>query len=261
MSEQTSQHTDGTTQGDRRPVAVVTGASSGIGEASARQLAAAGFDVVCAARRTERIEALAAEIGGRAVTCDVTQAEDVERLAREAGDQVDVLFNNAGGALGTETIAEADLEHWRSMYETNVLGALAVTKALLPAVKAAPAGLVVFLTSTAALSTYEGGGGYVAAKHAERVIADTLRLEAVADGVRVSHIAPGMVKTEEFSLVRLGGDAEAAEKVYAGVPNPLTADDIADVVTWIATRPPHVNIDQVTIRPQPQASNYKVHRV
>ncbi len=246
---------------DGRPTAVVTGASSGIGAATARLLAAHGFRVVCAARRGDRVEALAEEIDGSAVGCDVTRDSDVAALARVAGDRVDVLVNNAGGALGLEPVAEADVGLWQSMYETNVLGTVRVTKALLPAlVAAAGAGVVVNVGSVAGLTTYEGGGGYAVAKHGVHVVTETLRLELVDQPVRITLVAPGMVRTEEFSLTRFGGDRERADAVYAGVAEPLVAEDIADAIVWIATRPAHVNVDLLVVKPRAQAAPHKVHR-
>ncbi|MFG3258736.1 SDR family NAD(P)-dependent oxidoreductase [Streptomyces sp. NPDC048172] len=245
-------------------IAVVTGASSGIGAATARQLAAAGYRVVLTARREERIEALAKEINeaghqAKAYPLDVTDRAAVEEFAG-AFRTVGVLVNNAGGALGAETVAAGDPDDWRRMYETNVIGTLNVTQALLPALTASGDGTVVVLSSTAGHGTYEGGGGYVAAKHAEHVLAETLRLEIVGTPVRVIEVAPGMVRTEEFALTRFRGDTEKAEKVYAGVAEPLTADDVADTITWAVTRPSHVNIDLLVVRPRAQASNTKVHR-
>jgi NADP-dependent 3-hydroxy acid dehydrogenase YdfG len=243
-----------------RPVAVVTGASSGIGAASARRLAADGFEVICAARRLDRVEALAKEIDGRAIKCDVTSAEDVAALARAVGDRLDVLVNNAGGAFGFEPVAEADLDAWRRMYEVNVIGVAAVTKALLPALIAGH-GQIIVMGSTAGQVAYEGGGGYVAAKHAVKAVVDTLRLELYDQPVRVSEIAPGMVRSEGFALTRFEGDQAKADAVYAGVAEPLTSDDIAEIVAWVASRPPHVNIDRLTVRPRAQAAQHKVHRV
>ncbi|MFD6414718.1 SDR family NAD(P)-dependent oxidoreductase [Streptomyces sp. NPDC060194] len=246
------------------PIAVVTGASSGIGAATARQLAAAGHHVVLAARRKDRIEALAAELvaAGHQATAhplDVTDRAAVQAFA--AGlDRCDVLVNNAGGALGADPVATGDPEDWRTMYETNVLGVLHVTQALLPALTASGDGTVVIVSSTAGHATYEGGAGYVAAKNGARVLAETLRLEIVGTPVRVVEIAPGMVRTEEFATTRFRGDAEKAAKVYAGVAAPLTADDVADTITWAVTRPSHVNIDLLVVRPRAQASNAKVHR-
>ncbi|MFC6160970.1 SDR family NAD(P)-dependent oxidoreductase [Kribbella jiaozuonensis] len=242
-----------------RPLAVVTGASSGIGAASARYLARAGFEVICAARRLDRIEALAKEIDGRAVQCDVTSAEDVAALAAAVGDQLQVLVNNAGGAFGFEPVAEADLDAWRRMFEVNVIAVAAVTKSLLPALIAGR-GTIIVMGSTAGQVAYEGGGGYVAAKHGAKAVVDTLRLELWDQPVRVTEIAPGMVQSEGFALTRFGGDQAKADAVYAGVREPLTADDIADIVTYVATRPAHVNLDRITVRPRAQAAQHKVFR-
>ncbi|HMM94935.1 SDR family oxidoreductase [Phycicoccus sp.] len=248
--------------GDDRRVAVVTGASSGIGAATARRLAAEGYRVVCAARRAERVEALAAEVGGLAVPCDVTHDADVARLAEAAGPVVHVLVNNAGGALGLEPVAAADVDLWQRMYDTNVLGTLRVTKALLPALVAADGeGIVVNVGSIAGLLAYEGGGGYTVAKHGVHVMTETLRLELVEQPVRVTEVAPGMVHTEEFSLTRFDGDRERADRVYEGVPGPLVAEDVADAIAWMATRPAHVNVDLLVIKPRAQAAPHKVHRL
>ncbi|MFS0886616.1 SDR family NAD(P)-dependent oxidoreductase [Aeromicrobium sp. 179-A 4D2 NHS] len=242
------------------PTAVVTGASSGIGEATARALSAAGYTVLAAARRRDRIERLAEEIGGIALTCDITSAEDVARLAETVGDRLDLLVNNAGGAKGLEDVTDADLDDWRWMYETNVLGTVAVTKALAPALIASGAGTIINVGSTAGRVTYEGGGGYTAAKHALAAVTETLRLELNGQPVRITEIAPGMVKTEEFSLTRFGGDSARADSVYAGVDEPLVAEDIADAITWVATRPRHVDVDLMVIKPVAQAAQWKVHR-
>ena len=241
--------------------AVVTGASSGIGAATARALAAEGFRVVCAARRRDRVEALAEEIGGVAVACDVTSPDSVLALAHAAGDRLHVLVNNAGGAFGAAPVESADPSDWRAMYEVNVLGLLHVTQALLPALRASGDGLIVNVGSTAGRIAYEGGAGYTAAKHGTQVVTETLRLELCGEPIRVSEIAPGMVRTDEFGLVRFGGDKEKAEAVYAGVPDPLVAEDVADAIAWIATRPSHVNVDELVIRPRAQAAQHKVHRV
>ncbi|MGH3311361.1 MAG: SDR family NAD(P)-dependent oxidoreductase [Streptomyces sp.] len=246
--------------------AVISGASSGIGAATARQLAAAGYRVVLTARRRDRIGALAAELtdaGHDAVAhpLDVTDRAAVDAFA--AGlDRCDVLVNNAGGALGSDPVATGDPADWRQMYEVNVLGVLHLTQALLPALAASPSGegTVVIVSSTAGHGTYEGGGGYVAAKHGAHVLAETLRLELCGEPVRVIEIAPGMVKTDEFALTRFRGDAERAAKVYEGVAEPLTAEDVADTIAWTVTRPPHVNVDLLVVRPRAQASNSKVHR-
>ncbi|WP_062208430.1 SDR family NAD(P)-dependent oxidoreductase [Streptomyces sp. NBRC 109706] len=246
------------------PIAVVTGASSGIGAATARRLAAAGYRVVLTARRRDRIEALADELrtAGReaeAHPLDVTDRAAVDAFAGSL-DRCDVLVNNAGGAIGLEPVADGDPADWRAMYEVNVLGVLNLTQALLPALIASGAGTVLVVTSTAGHGTYEGGGGYAAAKHGAHVLANTLRLEIVDQPVRVIEIAPGMVHTEEFSLTRFRGDAERAAAVYEGVAEPLTADDVADTIVWAITRPPHVNVDLLVLRPRAQASNSKVHR-
>jgi NADP-dependent 3-hydroxy acid dehydrogenase YdfG len=240
--------------------AVVTGASSGIGAATARALAAAGFSVVCAARRTDRIERLAAVIGGIAVACDVTDRSQVDALAEAVGDELHVLVNNAGGAFGSDPVEHADPDQWRAMFEVNVLGTLHVTQALLPALRTTGDGVVVNVGSTAGRIAYEGGGGYTAAKHGVQVLTETLRLELFDQPVRVVEIAPGMVRTEEFALVRFDGDQERAEQVYAGVAEPLVAEDVADAITWAATRPRHVNIDLVVIKPRAQAAQHKVDR-
>jgi NADP-dependent 3-hydroxy acid dehydrogenase YdfG len=247
-----------------QPVAVVTGASSGIGAATARRLAADGFHVVLGARRRGRLDALAEEIGGTPVTLDVTSDGSVAELAHVVADldlPCRVLVNNAGGARGLEPIERADIGDWRWMYEVNVLGTLRVTKALLPALEGSGNGHVIVIGSTAGHGVYEGGAGYTGAKHAAAAFTQTLRLELNGRPVRITEIAPGMVRTEEFSLVRFGGDAERAAAVYEGVEAPLTADDIADAVAWCATRPSHVNIDFLVLRPLAQASNTKVHRV
>ncbi|GHH78128.1 oxidoreductase [Streptomyces sulfonofaciens] len=244
--------------------AVVTGASSGIGAATGRRLAAAGFHVVLTARRKDRIEALADELaaaGHRATAhaLDVTDRAAVDAFARGLGS-CDVLVNNAGGALGADPVATGDPEDWRRMYETNVLGTLHVTQALLPALTASGDGTVVVLSSTAGHATYEGGAGYVAAKHGQHVLAETLRLEIVGTPVRVIEVAPGMVRTDEFATTRFRGDTAKAAKVYEGVAQPLTAEDVADTITWAVTRPSHVNVDLLVLRPRAQASNTKVHR-
>jgi len=244
-----------------RRIALVTGASSGIGAATARRLAAEGFLVHCAARRTDRIETLADEIGGVATACDVTDRASVAGLAERVGPVLHVLVNNAGGAFGADTVEGSDPDDWARAYDVNVLGTLHVTQALLPALRAGGDGLVVNLGSTAGRVVYEGGGNYTASKHALKALTGTLRLELSGEPIRVTEVAPGMVRTDEFSLKRFGGDASKAEAVYAGVPEPLTADDIADVVGWVATRPAHVDIDEIVVRPLAQAAQHKVHRV
>ncbi|SFD85816.1 SDR family oxidoreductase [Blastococcus tunisiensis] len=238
--------------------AVVSGASSGIGAATASRLAAEGFDVVLGARRLDRLESLAASIGGRALPLDVTDPSSVEAFAT-AVDRVDVLVNNAGGAFDAAPVAEADLDSWARTYEVNVLGTVRLTKALLPALRASGAGDVVFVGSTAGLVSYEGGASYTAAKHGVHTLAETLRLELNGEPVRVLEIAPGMVRTEEFSLNRLGS-ADQADAVYRGVREPLVADDVADCIAWAITRPHHVNVDLMVVRPLAQAAQHKVAR-
>ncbi|GAB3491275.1 Rossmann-fold NAD(P)-binding domain-containing protein [Flexivirga lutea] len=242
-----------------RPIAVVTGASSGIGRATARTLATEGFEVVCAARRSDRIEALAAEIDGRAVTCDVTKSEDVAALAEAAGERIAVLVANAGGALGTDHIADADFEDWRIMFETNVIGSAATIQACLPAL-CAGRGVIVTVGSTAGLVSYEGAAGYCGAKAAEHAMMMSLRLELVEQPVRVCEVLPGLVESDEFSLVRFRGDTDKAAKVYAGVRNPLTQEDVASCIAFAATCPEHVNIDQLVVRPRVQAAAHKLLR-
>ncbi|MGK5630306.1 SDR family NAD(P)-dependent oxidoreductase [Streptomyces sp. URMC 123] len=247
--------------------AVVTGASSGIGAATARRLAAEGYHVVLTARRADRIEALAAELtaAGHEATAyalDVTDRAAVDAFAAflDRFPSVNVLVNNAGGALGADPVATGDPDDWRRMYEVNVLGVLHTTQALLPALTASGDGTVVVVSSTAGHGVYEGGAGYVAAKHGAHVLAETLRLEIVGRPVRVIEIAPGMVRTDEFAVTRFRGDQEKAARVYEGVAEPLTAEDVADTIGWAVTRPPHVNIDLLVVRPRAQASNTKVHR-
>ena len=236
---------------------MVTGASTGIGEATARTLTAQGFHVVAVARRADRVNALATEIGGTAVVADVTDDAAVDALATGL-HRVDVLVNNAGGAKGLEPVAEADLEHWRWMWETNVLGTLRVTRALLPKLIDSGDGLVVTVTSIAAMEIYDGGSGYTAAKHAQGALHRTLRGELLGKPVRLTEIAPGAVETE-FSLVRFDGDQQRADSVYSGI-TPLTATDVAEVIGFVASRPSHVNLDQIVIRPRDQASAGRFNR-
>jgi NADP-dependent 3-hydroxy acid dehydrogenase YdfG len=237
--------------------AVVTGASSGIGAATVRSLAAAGFNVVAAARRVERCEEVAREVGGRALRLDVADPDSVAELA-EAVPEVSVLVNNAGGALGLEPIAEADEEKWRQMYETNVMGVMRVTKALLPAIECSGDGHIVVIGSVAGVEVYPGGAGYTAVKHAANALTRTLRLELLGKPIRVSEVAPGMVETE-FSLVRFEGDRKKADAVYEGT-TPLTAEDVADAIAFVVTRPPHVDIDYLSLKPTDQATARDVHR-
>ncbi|MEO3799328.1 SDR family NAD(P)-dependent oxidoreductase [Nonomuraea sp. B1E8] len=244
-----------------RRTAVVTGASSGIGEATARRLAGEGYDVVAGARRRDRLDKLAAEVPSvTPVTLDVTSQESVDALAG-ALDRCDVLVNNAGGALGLEPVSGARLDDWQRMYDTNVLGSLRMTQALLPRLIESGDGVLVMLTSTAGLVSYEGGGGYCAAKHAQTSMVETLRLELVGQPVRIVEIAPGMVRSEGFAVTRFRGDEAAAARVYEGVPDPLTSDDVADAIAWTVTRPAHVNVDRMVIRPRAQAAQHRIHRV
>jgi len=247
-----------------QPVAVVSGASSGIGAATAAQLAGAGYHVVLAARRADRLEEATARAraqGGsaQAQILDVTNVAAVDAFAQSL-DRCDVLVNNAGGAFGMEYVGDADQADWRAMYEVNVIGSLNLTKALLPRLIASGDGVIVMLTSTAGFISYEGGGGYAAAKHAQHAMAATLRLELCGQPVRVIEIAPGMVRTNEFALNRFRGDAGKAAAVYQGVREPLTAEDNAEAITWAATRPGHFNVDLMVLRPRAQAAQHKVYR-
>lgn len=259
----TASHSSSTGSTSSLPTAVVTGASSGIGRATAARLVADGWRVLAVARRQERLEELAANTGCDILAVDITDADSVGRLA----EHVDELFcgtlnsivHVAGGALGVEPAAEADLSKWQAMYDINVLGPVRVTRALLPAVRASRRGDVLLVTSVAAHEAYEGGSGYNAAKAGEHMLARTLRLELNGERIRVIEVAPGMVHTEEFSLVRLG-DQAAADKVYDGVDKPLTADDCADVIAYALGAPHHVNLDLITVRPLAQAAAHKVAR-
>lgn len=243
---------------------MVTGASSGIGAACAVQLAEAGYRVVLTARRADRLAQVAEHIdsrGGSSVThqLDVTDRPAIDALAASL-DRCDVLVANAGGAIGADTVAQSSADDWLAMYNVNVIGTLNVTQALLPKLIASGAGTVVLMGSTAGLISYEGGGGYVAAKHGTHAVAETLRLELSGQPIRVIEIAPGMVRTAEFAVNRYRGDADKAAAVYAGVAEPLTAADVADAVVWAVTRPPHFNVDLMVIRPRAQAAQHKVHR-
>ena len=243
--------------GRNKRVAVITGASSGIGAATARNLAGQGFHVVAVARRADRIEALASEIGGTAIVADVTDGASVETLASKL-DRVDVLVNNAGGARGLAPVADADLEHWRWMWETNVIGTLRVTRALLPKLIDSGDGLIVTVTSVAALEVYDGGAGYTAAKHAQGALHRTLRGELLGKPVRLTEIAPGAVETE-FSLVRFEGDQQRADAVYTGI-TPLVAGDVAEVIGFVASRPSHVDLDLIVMKPRDQANASRFNR-
>ncbi|HKT82425.1 MAG TPA: SDR family NAD(P)-dependent oxidoreductase [Solirubrobacterales bacterium] len=237
--------------------AVITGASSGIGAATARALAGEGYRTILGARRLDRIEAIAAEVGGEAVALDVTDPNSIATFVG-AIDSCDVLVNNAGGALGLDPLAEADDGKWLTMYESNVMGTMRMTRALLPKLIASGDGHVVGITSIAAIEPYKGGAGYNAAKHAQRAVLRVLRQELLGEPVRVTEVAPGMVETE-FSVVRFDGDEEAAKRVYAGM-QPLTAADVAECIRWALALPPHVNVDEIIVRPRDQATATDVRR-
>jgi len=239
--------------------AVVTGASSGIGAATVRRLCSDGFHVVAGARRRDRLDALAAETGCTPVTLDVTDDASVAALVGGLNG-CDVLVNSAGGAKGLEPVAEADLADWRWMYEVNVIGTARMTRALLPMLISGGNGHVLVVGSTAGHEVYAGGAGYCAAKAGVSAVCRTLRLELLGQPVRVTEIAPGMVHTEEFSLVRFAGDADRAGAVYRGVDGPLVASDIADSIAWALTRPAHVDVDLMIVRPRAQADSRTVHR-
>ncbi|OBF09655.1 SDR family oxidoreductase [Mycobacterium sp. 852002-10029_SCH5224772] len=243
--------------GRNERVAVITGASSGIGAATARTLAAQGFHVVAVARRADRIHALADEIGGTAIVADVTDDAAVDALASKVS-RVDVLVNNAGGARGLEPVTDSDLEHWRWMWETNVIGTLRVTRALLPKLVESGDGLIITVTSVAALEVYDGGAGYTAAKHGQGALHRTLRGELLGEPVRLTEIAPGAVETE-FSLVRFDGDRQRADAVYTGI-TPLVAADVAEVIGFVASRPAHVDLDLIVMKPRDQASASRFNR-
>ncbi|MGO4585150.1 SDR family oxidoreductase [Arthrobacter sp. 2RAF6] len=245
----------------QKKTAVVTGASTGIGEATVRALAADGWKVFAVARRAERLEALGAESGAVPFAADITNDDDVAALlsaVTEAGG-ADTLINIAGGARGADTLANAQTEDWDWMYQVNVLGTLKLTRAFLPMLRANGEGTVLNLTSTAGFTAYEGGGGYNAAKFAQHAMTGALRLEEAENNIRVIEVAPGLVRTEEFALNRLG-DATAAAKVYAGVEKPLTPEDVADVVKYAVSLPHHINLDEIIVRPVAQAATHKLIR-
>lgn len=255
--------TANSTQDPSRLTAVVTGASSGIGRATARRLVEEGWHVLAVARREDRLEELAAETGCEVLAVDITADDSVDRLVARArelfGSGLNAVVHVAGGALGVETAAEADLEKWQRMYDINVLGTVRVTRALLPALRESGRGDLLFVTSVAGHEAYPGGSGYNAAKAGEHMLAGALRLELNGERIRVIEIAPGMVRTEEFSLVRLG-DQDAADAVYDGVEQPLTAEDCADVISYALNAPHHVNLDLVMVRPLAQAAAHRVAR-
>jgi len=239
-------------------VAVVTGASAGIGAATARALAAAGFEIVLGARRLDRLEEIAGEIGGRPLSLDVSDGESVRTFVSQVPD-VRVLVNNAGGAVGREPVAEADEDAWRWMWEVNFLGTSRVTRAFLPALERSGDGHVVIVGSIAGFEPYAGGAGYTGAKHAERALAKTLRLELLGKPIRVTEVNPGLVGGTEFSVVRFRGDLDRARKVYEGL-TPLGPEDVADCIAWAVTRPSHVNVDEIEVRPRDQATATEFHR-
>ena len=241
--------------------ALVTGASSGIGEATVRALRAGGWTVFAVARRAERLAARESGTGAVAIPADIAEDDDVSRLLAQvtAAGGIDTLINIAGGARGADKVGDASTEDWEWMYRVNVLGTMKLTRAFLPMLRANGKGTVLNLTSTAGLDAYEGGGGYNAAKVAQHAMTNALRLEEAENNIRVIEVAPGLVQTEEFALNRLG-NAQAAEKVYQGVAEPLTAEDVADVVRYAVTAPHHVNLDQIVIRPVAQAATHKLIR-
>jgi len=244
-----------------RPLALITGGGTGIGAATARRLAADGFDVVVAGRRLDKLEDVVAQIGpaARALVMDVTDAASVEAGVATLG-RCDVVVNNAGGALGVTRVEDGDPGEWERMYATNVVGTMRVTQAVLPLLRRSARATIVDVSSIAGERVYEGGGGYVAAKHGTSVVSETLRLELNGENIRVVDIRPGMVHTEEFSLTRLHGDRAAADKVYDGVDRPLVADDVAECVGFVVGLPQHVNIDTMVIKPVAQAAPHKLHR-
>ena len=237
--------------------AVVTGASSGIGEATACRLADEGFDIVVGARRVDKLNAVAERCGGRALQLDVRDPASIETFVNEI-PHVDVLVNNAGLALGTAPLDSISDEELVTMWETNVLGLVRLTRGLISKLEASGRGHIVNLGSTAGHETYPGGGGYTASKHAVRAISQTLRLDLLGRPVRVTLISPGLVETE-FSMVRFGGDTAKAKKPYEGM-QPLVADDVAECIAWAVTRPEHVNIDEIILRPIAQANSTTVAR-
>jgi NADP-dependent 3-hydroxy acid dehydrogenase YdfG len=243
-----------------RPIAVVTGASSGIGAATAVALGRRGYQIVAGARRLTRVKRVVGDLG-MALPLDVTDQESIDAFVAtvsKAFGRIDVLVNNAGLALGLTPIAQAHDEDWIGMWQVNVLGLMRVTRACLPLLRKAKHAHIVNLGSIAGFETYKGGGGYTASKHAVRAISRTLRLELNGEPIRVTEIAPGMVETE-FSTVRFSGDRKAAKAVYQGV-KPLLAEDIADCIVFAVTRPAHVDIDEIVIRPIAQAASWLVAR-
>jgi NADP-dependent 3-hydroxy acid dehydrogenase YdfG len=240
-----------------RGVAVVAGASSGIGAATAHRLAKEGFNVVLGARRLDRLREVADATGGRAIELDVTDPTSVDRFVAEV-PECRVLVNNAGGAAGLDPIESSSDADWQWMFETNVLGTVRTTRALLPALEASGDGHVVMMGSVAGIEPYPGGGGYNAAKFGVRAFTQVLRLELLGRPIRITEVDPGMVETE-FSVVRFRGDTARAAKVYEGV-DALSADDVADCVAFAVTRPAHVNLDQIVVTSRDQALARTIHR-
>jgi NADP-dependent 3-hydroxy acid dehydrogenase YdfG len=248
-----------------QPTALITGGGTGIGAATARRLAAAGFRVIIAGRRKERLDETATAINldfpsaASAVVMDVT-SDDSVRDAVATLDRCDILVNNAGGALGVSRVEDGDLAEWQQMYATNVLGTARVTQAVLPLLRRSDRATIVNISSIAGEVVYEGGAGYTSAKHGTSVLSETLRLELNGENIRVIDLRPGMVHTEEFSLTRLHGDQDAADRVYAGVDRPLSAADVAECVGFVVGLPQHVNIDSLVVKPVAQAASHKLHR-
>jgi len=245
-----------------REYAVITGASSGIGAATATLLAENGYHVIAGARRRDRLDALAASNENiEAVELDVTDQSSVDALASQLrGKPVAVLINCAGGAFDAASVADADPEIWKKTFDVNVVGSVRMVKAITPLMSAHGRGHIVIISSTAGHRSYENGGSYVAAKFAETSLVETLRLELNGQPIRVTEIAPGMVKTDEFAKVRFNGDVDRAAKVYEGVTRPLTAADVAESIRWSVMLPDHFNVDSMTIRPIAQAAQHKVYR-
>ena len=242
--------------------AVVTGASSGIGAATAHALASDGFHVIAAARRVDRLQDVAA-LHANIEICelDVTDQESVDSFATKLhGKPLTVLVNNAGGSFDGDLLLDSDIESWKKTFDVNVLGSVRVTKALVPLLRKNTPSIIVVVTSTAGHVTYETGGSYTAAKHAEKAMVQTLRLELNGEAIRVTEIAPGMVKTEEFAVNRFAGDVAKAAKIYEGVDEPLTSKDVAEAIRWSISLPSHFNVDSMVIRPLAQAAQHKVHR-
>jgi NADP-dependent 3-hydroxy acid dehydrogenase YdfG len=245
-----------------REYAVITGASSGIGAATARLLAKNGYYVIAAARRADRLKALAAEDENiEALTLDVTVQSEIDGLAKHLqGKPVSILINCAGGAFDADSVNDSDPEIWKKTYDVNVVGSVRMVKAMTPLMQEFGRGHIVMISSTAGHRVYENGGSYVAAKFAETSLVETLRLELNGQPIRVTEIAPGMVKTDEFAVQRFQGDLEKAAKVYEGVTRPLVAEDVAEAIRWSVMLPSHFNVDSLMIRPIAQAQTHKVYR-